>query len=216
MVGCLRNIFAFVGCLVVLAAGGVVAWEYRAEVVGFVRSVTGGERRAVRIGVPGAPSPQALRSAERKQREIARRGGPPYVTLSAEEMASLIESRLDPAARLALDSLTVALDEARFALQGSLRTDVFTRELLGPLAELVETVHPFVIAGPASVRAPGQLAWEVDAFVIRAFPLPRSAIPPLLNKLTGRSDGVFVIPVPGTVGDVRIRPDGVRFYREDG
>lgn len=215
MSGCFRNLLAGVGCLTVLVVGGIVGWQYRAQVAGVWRSVAGERTSAGVVGrAVGRPSPRALQSAEMKELAISRANGPGFVTLSAEEMASLIEARLDPLARQAIDSVTVTLGDARFVLEAEIRTDLFSRDLLGPFASMLEATQPIRVSGPARVTEPGTLLWAVDEFMIRSFPFPESAIPRLVDKLTGRTDGAFVIRVPETVGDVRIRADGVTFYRK--
>ena len=70
-----------------------------------------------------------------------------------------------------------------------------------------------MIAGAARVAGPGLVAWRPDVFTIRQFPFPGSVVPRLVNRLTGRDDGSLPIAVPPTVGDLRIRVDGVTFYR---
>ncbi|MGD2134845.1 MAG: hypothetical protein PVF27_01745 [Gemmatimonadales bacterium] len=212
--GCFKNFFAGIGCITLLVALAIVGWHYRAQVGGLYRSVAGGGGRGDG-GVPtvGVPSRAALRSAEQKEAAMARRGGPGYVRLSADEIAALIEHRLDPAARRALDSIRVLLTENRLALEGEMLLDVFTPELLGPLAELLGSRQPLWVAGTVAMHEPGLVAWRVDEFVIREFPFPASAIPRLVNRLTGRSEGAFMIPVPSTVGEVHVDADGVTFYR---
>lgn len=216
MSGCFRNIFAIIGFVVVMLVGVIVGWQYRSQLAGLWRSVVGSEvgpggsaARAV-----GRPSPRALQAAEMKELAISRADGPAYVTLSAEEMASLIESRLDPRARQAFDSVLVTLDEDRFVLEGEIRTDLFSRDVLGPFADMLDSSQPIRVAGAARMDEPGAVVWVVDEFVIRSFPFPQSAIPRLVDKLTGRSDGAFVLRVPDTVGDVRVRSEGVTFYRK--
>jgi hypothetical protein len=63
------------------------------------------------------------------------------------------------------------------------------------------------------VVAPGIVAWRVDQFVVSSFSFPGPTIGPLADRLTGGSDGVILISVPSTVGDIRVSPDGVTFYR---
>lgn len=213
--GCFRNFFALIGCAVVLIVLAVVGWEYRAQLGGIARSVLGSEPGApvadtVAVGVPSA---DALASAERKEAAILSSRGPAFVSLTAAEMASLIDRRLDPVARGALDSISVQLSEGTFSLAASVRTDLFSPELLGPFADLLGSTHPMRMAGPGRLVGPGRLSWDVNEFVIHAFPFPQSAIPRLIDRLTGGSDGAFVIPIPKTVGDVRVRADGVTFYR---
>jgi hypothetical protein len=215
MNGCFRNILAGVGCLAVLLVGGIVAWQYRAQIAGAWRSIVGTPgSSAVAARAVGRPSPRALQSAEMKELAISRPDGPGYVTLTAEEMASIIDARLDPLARQALDSVTVTLSEARFVLEGTIRTDLFSRDVLGPFADMLDSRQPLRLAGPARLAEPGKLLWAVDEVMIRSFPFPESAIPRMVDKLTGGGEGAFIIRVPETVGDVRIRPDGVTFYRK--
>lgn len=144
---------------------------------------------------------------------MGERGGPAFVVLTADEIASLVWDGLDPAARVALDSLHVTLDEDRFTLEAMLRTHVFGRDLLGPLEGILAEREPLRVAGPARYRAVGVVAWEPNAFAIRAFPFPQALVPRLVNRLTGRTDGYVQLAVPETVGDVRVRPGGVTFYR---
>lgn len=216
--GCFKNALAGVGCLTVLLVGSVVGWHYRAQLAGLYHSIV--EREPPAAPAPadsgsavGRPTPQALGSASRKQDEMTRRGGPAYVTLTADEMAALIAKGLGAPLRAALDSLEVTLGEDRFAIRAALKMDLLGDKLLGPLASVFGAREPVRVSGPARVAAVGAVAWEPDSFAVRSFPLPRSAVPLLVNKLTGRPDGIIPIPVPSTVGDLRIRPGGVTFYR---
>jgi hypothetical protein len=57
------------------------------------------------------------------------------------------------------------------------------------------------------------VGWTPDEIVLRAFPFPASVVPRLVNAIMGVRNGVVPIVVPPTVGDLRIREDGVTFYR---
>ena len=214
MGGCFKNIFAGIGCLAVAILAAVGAWYYRAEIADLVRDVS---RRGNPDAVPeftvGRPSPAALRSAQDKEATIARSGGAGRIVLDADEMASLIEDRLDTRARMALDSIRVILEPGRVSLEAELLTDVFGRDLLGPLRGIIDPREPVRVSGPAEVVAPGIVAWKVDQFVVSSFSFPGPTIGPLADRLTGGSDGVILISVPATVGDIRVSPDGVTFFR---
>jgi hypothetical protein len=132
--------------------------------------------------------------------------GPGFVVLSTAEMASLIQDGLDPIAQQALDSLLVTFEDGRFILEAVLVTEVWGREMLQPR-------EPLRVAGPARPERAGVIAWEPDEFSVRNLPFPRAAIPTLVKSLTGGSGGAILLAVPPTVGDVRIRPEGVTFYR---
>ncbi|GIW51466.1 MAG: hypothetical protein KatS3mg081_0821 [Gemmatimonadales bacterium] len=220
MRGCVRNFLASVGCLTLLVLGGVFSWHYRAQLSGLYRSLLRGEPRSNPVSEtagtatasPGRPSPQALRAARRKEELMARADGPGYVVLTASEMAALITDGLAPSAREALDSVEVVLLDDRFVFRAQLLVSVMEGSL-GPLAGMFDRREPLTLAGSARVKSPGIVAWEPDSFVVRAFPFPRPAIPALVNRLTGGSDGEVLISVPRTVGDLKIRPEGVTFYR---
>ena len=218
--GCFNNLLAGIGCLTVLTVGGIVGWQYRAQLGGLYRSIVERESQASSPGsgadsVPtmGRPSALAFESARSKQEAMARRDGPGYVTLSADEMASLIAVGLGPAGRAALDSIAVTLHDNRLAFQASLNTSLLGAALPGPLAGMLSAREPVRVSGPARVAAVGAVAWKPDSFVVRSFPFPESAVPIVVNKLTGRPDGIVPISVPPTVGDLRIRTSGVTFYR---
>jgi hypothetical protein len=218
--GCFRNLLAGIGCLTVLTVGGVVGWQYRAQLGGLYRSIVergspSSSRESVADTVPstGRPSARAFESARSKQEAMARRDGPGYVTLTADEMASLIAVALGPAGRAALDSIAVTLHENRLEFQAVLNTGLLRTVLPRPLAGMLSASEPVRVSGPAHVAAVGAVAWTPDSVVVRSFPFPESAVPMVVNKLTGRPDGIVPIPVPPTVGDLRIRPSGVTFYR---
>jgi len=221
--GCFKSLLASVGCLTLLLAIGVVAWIFRAQVAGLYRSVAGeppaapAETPVIDVAVDtvprvGRPTNAAAHSARAKQEAMAERDGPPYVVLTADELASLIRDGLDPVARRALDSVEVTLQVDRFELRGQVRTALI-EAMLGPFAGMLAAREPLVLGGPARVTGVGVVAWEPDSVLVRAFPLPRAAIPVLINRLTGGKDGSLRIGVPATVGDLRIRPSGVTFYR---
>jgi hypothetical protein len=212
--GCFKNFFATIGCLTFLVGVAAAGWLYRDQVAGLWRTFIGAEPPA--DGGPstmGVPSSAALRSAENKEAAVARRNGPGYVRLDADEVASLIQDRMAPEARRALDSLRVFLGENRLTLEAQVLLDVFTPDLLGPLADLLGSRQPLHAGGEIAVHEPGVIAWRVDDFVIREFPFPPSAIPKLVNRLTGLTEGAFMIPVPSTIGEVRVNAKSVTLYR---
>jgi hypothetical protein len=212
--GCARNVLAGIGCLTLAAGAAVVAYHYRAQLVGAVRSVTGNH------GPPpdtttssGRPTAGALRSARRKEASLARAGGPDSVVVSADEMAALIADGLDPLARAALDSIVVTLAPGRFALDAWARTDRLGRDALGPLAGVLDERERLRMSGPAEVAGRGRVDWRPDSIRLRAFPFPPRLVPRMVDAVTGLRGGAVPVRVPATVGDLRIRSDGVTFYR---
>jgi hypothetical protein len=212
--GCIRTFFTTLGCLTFVLIAALAVWTFRDELGNAYRSVTGREPPGPLVpdSVIGLPSTDALRSAERKERQLAS-GDAGYVRLTADEVAALVHDRLDPDAREALDSVRVILYPDLVVLDGRVRLNVFGRELLGPLGGVFGSSEPLRVAGPLEVSGPGLLGWRVTQFAILRFPFPGSAIPALVNRLTGRTDGAFPIAVPEPVSEVRVRPDGVTLYR---
>ena len=215
MGGCLRNVLAGVGCVTILVVGAVGAFHYRDQVWGFIDSVRGEPRGrlADTTGVVGIPSDGALRSARRKEARMAAAGGPAEVELSADELAALVADELDPIARRALDSIRVVLLPDRFALEAQLLTAGLDRGLLGPLGDMVDAREPVRIAGPATVAGPGVVAWRPDAVTLRAFPFPEGVVARLVDAIMGVHNGAVPIPVPATVGAIRIEAERVVFER---
>jgi len=85
--GCFKSLLAGIGCLTVVAVGGIAAWHYRAQLGGLYRSIVEREPPASfpqpgadTVPSTGRPSAQAFESARRTQDAMARRDGPGYVT----------------------------------------------------------------------------------------------------------------------------------------
>jgi hypothetical protein len=210
--GCLRNIFATIGCVTVLILAGAVSWQFRAELWDAYRDfASGGPQSSVETS--GVPSRNALGAARRKSDRLGAPGGPAYVVLTADEMASLVRDGLAPDAARALDSLTVSLETGRLVLDASLVTDEWGARTLGPFAGMLGPREPVRLAGPARVERAGEVAWEPDEFVVRSLPFPSPAIPTLVNSLAQVSDGTVRFQVGGAVGDISVRPEGVTLYR---
>lgn len=213
--GCLKNTLAGVGCATLVVVGAVAAYHYRAQLRGLVDSV----RRepaawtADTTGAVGHPSERALRSARRAEARMAAPDGPDEVRLSADELAALIADALDPVARRVLDSIRVVLTPGRFAIEASLLTTGLDRSLLGPLRDMLDAREPVRMGGPAEVVGRGRVAWRPDALVLRAFPFPEALVPRLVDGIMGVQHGAVPIPVPATVGAIRIEADAVVFER---
>lgn len=215
MGGCLKNVLAGVGCATILVVGAIGAYQYRDQIRGAVASVRGepAGRHRDTTRVVGVPSVEALRSARRKEARMAAAGGPARVELSADELAALIADGIEPAARRALDSLRVVLVPDRFVLEAQLLTSGLERGLLGPLGDMVDAREPVRIGGPAVVAGEGLVAWRPDELTLRAFPFPDGLVPRLVDAIMGVHNGAVPIPVPATVGAIRIEADRVVFER---
>jgi len=210
--GCARNVLAGVGCVTLLAVGAVGAYQYRAQLGRLVKQVTG-RGASADSSTSGVPSADALARAREKEAAFARPDGPAQVTVTADEMAALVEAGLEAPARAALDSLRVTLTAGRVTLDARVRTGRLGRDVLGPLAGVLDEREPLRMSGPAALEMPGRVAWRPDEIQVREFPFPASLVPRVVDALTGGRGGVVPIVVPETAGAVAIRGDGVIFYR---
>ena len=213
--GCLGGFFETVGCLTVLVVAVAVGWYFRAELAAGYRGAAA-EFQSPTVEseiVGGTPSRSALETAEQREVAIASADGPGFVVFSTDEIASLLDVRLDPDARRALDSIRVIAETDRLTVEGQLLTEVFGRDLLGPLARIIDRREPIRLSGPVRIRTPGVMEWQVDQFSVHSFPFPKVAIPRLIDRLSGKSEGVLLVSVPAMVGDIRVRVEGVTFYR---
>jgi hypothetical protein len=213
--GCLSAPFKVLGCLGLLALL-VIGWLYRDRVV------REGQRLLGRIEAPatpasppparGRPGTRALASAEAK---IDSLNGwrADSVVLSPSEVASLMGRGLSPEFRKELDSLQVELLDGEVKVRARLRTARLPRELIGPLATVLQPHEPIEAIGPLRVTGPGTGEWAVRSMQIRNFPLPAPAVRRLVSQTLGDSTR-HTVPwqVPAGVRGVRVRPAGVTLY----
>ena len=213
--GCLTAPFKVLGCLgllVLLVAG----WVYRDRVIREGRHLLGRFESpaapASAAAARGRPGTRALASAEAK---IDSLNGwrEDSVVLTPSEVASLMGSGLSPAFRQELDSLQVELLDDEVRVRARLRTARLPRELVGPLAAVLQPREPVEATGPLRITGPGTGEWAVRSFQIRDFPVPASAVRTLVSRALGDSTR-HTVPwkVPPGVRAVRIRPGGAILY----
>jgi hypothetical protein len=210
--GCLRTIVFQIGCLVLLVALAFFGWVYREQTMDLVRRLRGLPPTTDVVFVMPAASPAEGQAALDR---LAQRGGPAYVDLSAAEVGALIDAAMARTGRRVVDSVGVALLEDELRLRGSLDLSGIPRNALGPFASALGQREPLVIGGPLAVDSAGRLVMRVTTLRVKDFPFPRSTIPALVRQLRLPGAEGNAIPVPGMpgVGDVRVTPAHVRFYR---
>lgn len=211
--GCLKNVLAGVGCLVVLIAAAVVGFIYRDDLAHLWRRVRGVPEPAPVVYV--LPTTGGAEHAEAALHELARRGGPAYVDIAPAELAALIDRELARSPRRVFDSVAVALGDQRVQVKGSLDMSLVPQRLLGPLAEGLGRHEPVAAGGVLAAAPDGRLRWTLDQLVIRDFPFPKSVIPAVVRSfgLADSRDGAVPIQLPVPIGDVRVSPTHVRLYR---
>ncbi len=210
--GCLRTLAFQVGCLVLLVALAFFGWVYREQTMDLVRRLRGLPPKADAVYV--LPAPDAA-PAQATLEGLRRRGGPAYVDLTAAEVAALIDAALARGGRRVVDSVQVGLLEGELRLRGSLDLSGIPRSALGPLSGALDPREPIVLGGPLAVDSTGRLILQVTTLKVKDFPFPRSTIGSLVRQLRVPGAVGNAVPVPGMtgVGDVRVSPERVRFYR---
>jgi hypothetical protein len=211
--GCLRGLLVRIGCLATLVAL-LVGWIYRHEIVDFVHSW-----RPVPAEVYVAPDSGGAARARDAFDRLGRGGGPAYVDLSAAQVAALVEEAVAAGGgrKRVFDSVRVALLEGEVRVRGVLDLSGVPRNLLGPLSSAIGDRERATIGGPLSVDSNGHLVLTVSYLKLRDFPFPRSTIPRLLeaSRIPGVRGARVRLPTAagGELGDVRVTPAHVRFYR---
>jgi prepilin-type N-terminal cleavage/methylation domain-containing protein len=112
------------------------------------------------------------------------------------------------------DSMAVRLLDGRISVDAVIRTGRLPSDVLGPFASAVRDREPIRADGNLRVLEPGLAGWDVQRMQVRDIPLPKDAIPRLLDRVSGDS-GMREVPVrlPRGVADLRVRSDGLTLYR---
>ena len=209
MIGCLTLPLRLLGLLLILlvVAGG---WLYRDRIVEEVRGLT----RPAAPAATGVPTSSDLREARAKVASLGPAGAD-SVVLGPNEAASLVAAGLDPVLRERLDSLEVRLGSGRIAVSGVVATGRLPAGLVGPLSVVLRDRERVTVGGPLAVAAPEQAAWAIDELALRGVPLPRDAVPDLLQRaLGGGADGAVSVRIPAAVRALRIEPQRVILFRD--
>ena len=207
--GCLSLPFKLLGGLAVVLALAV-GWLYRDRLSAEVGRLLNRPSGAATVST-GRPGASALSSANSKVDSL-NGWRADSVVLSASEVASLIGAGLNPALRRQLDSLQVELQEGEVVVEAKLATARLPRELTGPLALALRDREPVKAGGPIKVTGPGKAEWAVQSFRIRDFPIPRDAVPRLMEKAFGDSTRSIPVRIPRGIKEIRVFPSGAILF----
>lgn len=209
MIGCLTAPFKMLAFLVLIAAL-VLGFLYRDRLGDWGRDAWRDLRNQPEaVAVVGAPSEDALASARRK---IERLGEADSVVLGADEVASLLRDGLDPYTRGTMDSLSVRLRDGAIAATATVRTSRLPSGMLGPFGVALRDHEPITAEGSIQVGAPGEGLWRVERISFRDIPLPRDAVPAIMQHVAGDSTRSVRVQLPEAVHGIRLRADGVTLY----
>ena len=197
--GCLKAIVVRVVSTIIIGVLIVLAIMYHRQILDYVDAWRG--RKA------------QYSSAGRDSNAVNRLRVGNYTDLTAPEVAGLISQSLGN--QHTFDSIQVALLDNEVRVRGSLDLRNVPRSMLGPFASALNEREPVTIGGPLSVDSTGQLLLTVTYLTVKDFPFPKSTIPRLLQalRIPGVSGSTVPLPFPTKLGDVRVTPEHVRFYR---
>lgn len=209
MIGCLTAPFKLL-FVVLLVLALVAAWLYRDRLRDWgdelYRRVTNQPAVVVELGRPSA---EALARAEDKVRGLSSRDS---VVLDADEVASLMQAGFEPYARGTLDSMTVRLGDGTVTVAALVRTARIPSGVLGPFGSALREREPITAAGTLAMAGPGSAAWTVDRIAFRDIPLPRDAVPMLLERIAGDSTRALPVRMPRGVTDLRVTPGALTLF----
>ncbi len=152
---------------------------------------------------------------------LSRRNGPPYVSLRAPELASLLAAGLAKALPSSASKPDVAIVDEQVLLRSvvdlrDIAGDGALRGLLGVALEGRDTLR---LAGTLDVVRPGLAEYRVRELRIKGIDVPPRLIPSLIGAMRRaiRADSLpsnaLPIPLPKAVADVRVANGKVTLYK---
>ena len=213
--GCLKAVVVRVISTLVLVALLIAAWTYRRQIMEYVDAWRGHPKAEYVPPAARTPADRAPVDPAAALASLERPGGPAYVDFSAADLAAIVTQSLGAEGRRVYDSVHVALLENEVRVRGSLDLRQVPRNLLGPFASALGDREPAAIGGPLIVDSSGRLLLRVTYFAVKDFPFPKNMIPRLLHeaRIPGAEEANVPLPIATPLGDVRVTPDHVRFYR---
>jgi hypothetical protein len=203
---CLGRIVTLCILLLLLAAG----WLYRTEITRYFRGVVDPMSVARRTG---APSAEALASAERKIITLMAEQ-PDSILLTANELASLMVHGTELLGVRGVDSVSVELGDRQVRVRSMIQTAQLPERIRAAIPGDPSPWEEVIAEGELAPARPGVAEWRLDRVVVRGIPLPAELVGRILNRVTGQStDGRVVVELPRDVSGFRVRPEGVAIYR---
>ena len=157
---------------------------------------------------------------------LTRSGGPAFVTLSPGDVAGFLAAGIARTMPRSASEPQVAIEGNRLHLRALFAIRDLAGEgalgstlgiALGKVLNERDTLH---IAGTMDVSRPGLAQYHVEKLAVRSMDIPPRLIPMLVRSMRGRAgipDSIagdaLPIPLPESIGDIRISNDRITLYR---
>ncbi|MGQ0701693.1 MAG: hypothetical protein ACT4PM_01005 [Gemmatimonadales bacterium] len=205
MRGCLTLPFRIL-FLVLLAAGLVLAWTYRHELRRRIHAWTADPETEAE----GRADPGLVPGARARLAEVGR-ARTDSIVLTAAQVASLLAAQAEQRVPGAVDSITVRLQSDEVEIRGRIATRL-VRTPLGPAGQVLREREWLEAGGPVAFRRAGLAEWRVERVRVRGLPIPRTVLAGWWRQFAGATDGIVAVPLPASVGGLRVTPEGLVLY----
>lgn len=237
--GCLSRI----GCLAVVAVGGVIAWSMYGDRVPADVTRTA-QRAGSAVGDQLKKGAQSLRNSSsadkaraqpiawislddaptgdvEKLRQLSRRDGPAFVTLTAPELASLLITGLERELPRSATRAQIAISGDQLLVRAVMELRDFAGNgaigaLIGTALTSRDTVQ---LGGTLDVVRPGLAQFRVRDVRLKGVDLPSRLIPTVLQSFKSATlkdsiaDNAIPLPLPKAIADVRVMNGRVTLYK---
>jgi len=217
MFGCLRR----VGCLFVLAIVAVAAYLMRDRWLPLIPRMGSAPRSTASTGPAWEPvSDEAAARARRAIESLGRRNGPVFVNLTPGDLASYFYIALSEQLPPSADSIEATTIANRLHVRAMISLDDFkAADALGPLAGFVGRRERLQLGGTFAVLRPGLAQFLVEDVRLGHLPIPRGAIPKLLQQVrrgtrpTGVAEHGLPFVIPTYLSDSRVADGKITLYK---
>jgi hypothetical protein len=214
--GCFRTI----GCAVVLVAALAVGWFFRDDLL----RILDREEPAAVIAVEPVWAPLTIEGAARARDVVARlerRSGRVYENVQPADLSALVFEELS---RQSLPPSAANIEAAAIGNALAIRADVRLsdfggKEVLGPLASVLDDREQVQFGGVLEVVRPGLAQYRVTSLRIGRLDVPPPLIPRLIRRIgqgtrpEGIAEDALPLEIPAHIGDVRVGENTVTLIK---
>ena len=218
-----------IGCLAVLGiiVVGAGAWWLNGGTLPFVGSNGDrGESGVAERTLAWSSLTDATAGGAEAIASLGRTNGPAYVTLSPGDIAGFLATGIARTLPRSAKDPQVAIEGNRLHLRALMAIRDLAGEgalgktlgiTLGRALGDMDTLH---IAGTIDVLRPGMAQYHVNKLAVRSIDIPPRLIPQIIRSMRERvamadslADDALPIPLPQSIGDIRIAGDRITLYR---